>query len=76
MFRHLVAWIGGMDALSPTHVPGYAVRIYSGRPSSSIRFSTSAAMATSVVCRPWATLLHGSAGWRRELGGVGRRPLP
>src|SRR4051812_29365378 len=21
-------------------------------------------------------LLHGSAGWRRELGGVGRRPLP
>ena len=23
-----------------------------------------------------ATLLHGSAGWRRELGGVGRRPLP
>src|SRR4051794_22369379 len=23
-----------------------------------------------------AILLHGSAGWRRELGGVGRRPLP
>jgi hypothetical protein len=23
-----------------------------------------------------ATLLHGSAGWRRKLGGVGRRPLP
>jgi hypothetical protein len=22
-----------------------------------------------------ATLLHGSAGWRRELGGVGRRSL-
>src|SRR3954453_7270438 len=22
------------------------------------------------------TLLHGSADWRRELGGVGRRPLP
>jgi DDE_Tnp_1-associated len=22
------------------------------------------------------TLLHGSAGWRRELGGVGRRHLP
>src|SRR4051812_15193901 len=22
------------------------------------------------------TLLHGSAGWRRELGGVGKRPLP
>src|SRR3954466_1094570 len=26
---HLVAWIGGMDALSPTRVPGYAVRTYS-----------------------------------------------
>src|SRR3954454_17642761 len=38
--RHLVAWIGGMDALSPTRVPGYAVRTYSGRPRSSIRFST------------------------------------
>src|SRR3954469_7673397 len=25
--------------------------------------------------RRYATLLHGSAGWRRELGGVGRRPL-
>src|SRR4051794_7597355 len=25
---------------------------------------------------PNNTLLHGSAGWRRELGGVGRRPLP
>src|SRR4051794_23630350 len=23
-----------------------------------------------------ATLVHGSAGWRRELGGVGRRPPP
>jgi hypothetical protein len=23
-----------------------------------------------------ATLLHGTAGWRRELGGVGRRPRP
>src|SRR4051795_8187328 len=41
-----------MDALSPTRVPGYAVRTYSGRPRSSIRFSTSAAMATSVACRP------------------------
>ena len=29
------------------------------------------------ACRAWwSTLLHGSAGWRRELGGVGRRPLP
>ncbi len=26
--------------------------------------------------RPRVTLLHGSAGWRREPGGVGRRPLP
>src|SRR4051812_28388536 len=26
--------------------------------------------------RSAVTLLHGSAGWRRELGGVGRRPLP
>src|SRR3954462_12761102 len=49
---HLVAWTSGVDALSPTRVPGYAVRTYSGRPSSSIRFSTSAAIATSVACRP------------------------
>jgi hypothetical protein len=50
--RRLVAWIGGVGALSPTRVPGYAMRTYSGRPSSSIRFSTSAAIATSVACRP------------------------
>ena len=50
--QHLVAWIGGVGALSPTRVPGHAMRTYSGRPSSSIRFSTSAAMATSVACRP------------------------
>src|SRR3954453_6244554 len=30
-------------------VPGYAIRAYSGRPRSSIRFSTSAAMATSLA---------------------------
>src|SRR5215217_2491404 len=48
----LVAWIGGVGALSPTRVSGYMMRMYSGRPSSSIRFSTSAAMATSVACRP------------------------
>src|SRR4051812_30167797 len=24
----------------------------------------------------YCILLHGSAGWRRELGGVGQRPLP
>jgi IS5 family transposase len=28
------------------------------------------------IKRSIITLLHGSAGWRRELGGVGRRPLP
>jgi hypothetical protein len=39
-------------ALSPTRVPGHAMRTYSGRPSSSIRFSTSAAMATSLACCP------------------------
>src|SRR5215217_2701392 len=37
-----VAWIGGVGALSSTRVPGHAMRTYSGRPSSSIRFSTSA----------------------------------
>ena len=50
--NRLVAWIGGVGALSPTRVPGHAMRTYSGRPSSSIRFSTSAAIATSVACRP------------------------
>src|SRR3954452_12287991 len=38
--RHLVAWIRGAVALSPTRVPGYAMRTYSGLPRSSIRFST------------------------------------
>src|SRR3954454_1787060 len=52
VYLHLVAWIGGMDALSTTRVPGHAMRTYSGRPSSSIRFSTSAAIATSIICRP------------------------
>src|SRR3954463_8685185 len=42
--RHLVAWIGGVGALSPTRAQDHAMRTYSGRPSSSIRFSTSAAM--------------------------------
>ena len=45
MLRRLVARIGGVGALSPTRVPGYAMRMYFGRPSSNIRFSTSAAMA-------------------------------
>src|SRR3954468_24246358 len=51
-YLHRVAWIGGAGALSPTRVPGYTIRTYSGRPSFSIRFSTSAAMATSLACRP------------------------
>src|SRR3954453_15395125 len=40
-----VAWIRGAGALSPTRVPGYAMRTYSGRPRSNIRFSTSTEMA-------------------------------
>ncbi len=46
--HHLVARVDGVDALSPTRVPGHAMRTYSGRPRSSMRFSTPAAMATSV----------------------------
>src|SRR3954453_4185718 len=34
----LVAWVGGVGALSPPRVPGYVMRTYSGGPSSSIRF--------------------------------------
>src|SRR3954454_8860224 len=48
----LVAWIGGVGALIPTRVQDHAMRTYSGRPRSSIRFSTLAAMATSLACRP------------------------
>ena len=44
-----VARIGGVDALSPTRVPGHARRTYSGRPRSSMRFSTWTAIATSVA---------------------------
>ena len=47
-----VAWVGRSGASSPTRVPGHAMRTYSGRPRSSMRFRTSAAMATSVACRP------------------------
>src|SRR4051812_34762043 len=47
-----VAWVGGVHALSPTRVAGYAVRTYSGRPKSNMRFRTLVAMATSVACRP------------------------
>jgi hypothetical protein len=41
-----------MGALSAGLVAGYAVRTYSGRPRSSMRFITSAAMATSIAWRP------------------------
>ncbi len=47
-----VAWVGGVDAMSPTRVSGHAMRTYSGRPRSSMRFRTSAAIATSVAWRP------------------------
>src|SRR3954465_3483843 len=50
--RHLVARVDGVGALSPTRVAGYAVRTYSGRPRSNIRFRTLLVMATSVACRP------------------------
>src|SRR3954465_696881 len=49
---HLVARVDGVGALSPTRVAGYAVRTYSGRPRSNIRFRTLLVMATSVACRP------------------------
>jgi hypothetical protein len=44
-----VARISRADALNPILVRGHAMRTYSGRPSSSMRFRTSAAMATSVA---------------------------
>jgi len=51
-FDRLVARVTGVGASSSTRVPGHAVRTCSGRPRSNMRFSTSAAMATSVSCRP------------------------
>src|SRR6266436_1723331 len=39
-------------AVSPPQRHFYGRRTYSGRPSSSMRFSVAIAMATSVVCRP------------------------
>ncbi len=47
--KDLVARIGGVDALSPTRLSGHAVRMYSGRPSSNMRFRARAAIATSVA---------------------------
>src|SRR3954452_1715104 len=49
---HRVAWVDGLDALIPYRVWDHAIRRYSGRPSSSMWFSTLAAIATSVACRP------------------------
>src|SRR3954453_24212167 len=43
--RHLVARVEGVGVLSPTRVSGHVMRTYSGRPRSSIWFSTPAAMA-------------------------------
>jgi hypothetical protein len=48
---HLVARINS-QAQSTPRSDIYGRRTYSGRPSSSIRFSEATAMATSVVCRP------------------------
>jgi len=48
---HFVAWISS-QAKSAPRICIYERRRYSGRPSSSIRFSEAVAMATSVVCRP------------------------
>src|SRR3954464_4330286 len=77
---HLVAWIGGTGALSPTRVPGYAMRTYSGRPSSSIRFSTSTAMATSLACRPsvWKRRPSPMTRFQREISPStrARQPYP
>ena len=45
--RHRVAWLAGVGRLRPTLIGAHVTRTYSGRPSSSMRFSTSTAMATS-----------------------------
>jgi hypothetical protein len=45
---HRVARVGVVDARSSTAVLGHETRTYSRRPSSSMRFSTPAAVATSV----------------------------
>src|SRR5258708_2931670 len=46
-----VAWINSRAQSAPC-ICVYERRRYSGRPSSSMRFSEATAMATSVVCRP------------------------
>jgi len=43
---------GRCGCTEPRPCRGHTMRTYSGRPSSSMRFSTPAATATSVACRP------------------------
>src|SRR4051795_3358635 len=82
--NHRVAWVGGVQALSPTRVAGYAVRTYSGRPKSNMRFRTLVAMATSVACRPSVcerspppiTHFQRDIGLHQSTPVVSRRPLP
>src|SRR4028119_71782 len=38
----LVAWVSSLGTSNPSHDPGHAMRTYSGRPRSSMRFSTPA----------------------------------
>ena len=49
--RHFIAWISGRAKSAPG-IHFHVRRTYSGRPSSSMRFSAATAMPTSVVCRP------------------------
>ncbi len=49
--RHFVARITSRAKSAP-RICIYERRRYSGRPSSSMRFSEATAMATSVICRP------------------------
>jgi len=51
VYGHFVARIN-IRAQSGPRSDIYVRRTYSGRPSSSIRFSEATAMATSVICRP------------------------
>ncbi len=49
---HCVARVDGADTGGPIPAPRHAMRTYSGRPRSSMRFKTPAAMATSAAWRP------------------------
>ncbi len=48
-----VSGVSGIDILVLARVRDHVMRTYSGRPSSSIWFSTAVATATSVACRPY-----------------------